>query len=129
MSKAKVLVIDDEDIVLTSCYRVLTPEGYDVKIATRGLDGLQMLKNDQYDVVLLDVKMPDMDGIEVLRRIKKEWPDIPVIIITGYSAISDAVFAIELGAYDYIEKPFVPNTILSAVNKALGYEMEEQEGK
>ncbi|MEW6419869.1 MAG: response regulator [Nitrospirota bacterium] len=129
MSEVRVLVIDDEDIVLKSCYRVLTPEGYDVKMATKGLDGLQMLKNDKYDVVLVDVKMPDMDGIEVLRRIKKEWPDIPVIIITGYSAISDAVFAIKLGAYDYIEKPFAPDTILSSVKKALGYEMEEQEGK
>ena len=111
MSKGKVLVIDDEDIVLTSCHRTLTPEGYEVKTAKSGIDGLKMLKNEPFNIVLVDIKMPDMDGIEVLRRIKEEWPDTPVVIITGFSTIEAAVFTIKLGAYDYIEKPFTPERI------------------
>jgi len=119
MNKGKVLVIDDEDIVLKSCYRVLTPEGYEVRTTKRGMDGLKMLKNEPFDIVLVDIKMPDMDGIEVLRRIQEEWPTIPVIIVTGFGTINGATFAIKLGAYDYIVKPFVPDRILTAVKNAL----------
>lgn len=120
MSKGKILVIDDEDIVLRSCHRALTPEGYDVRTAKSGVDGLKMLENEIFNLVLLDVKMPDMDGIEVLKKIKEKWPHVVVIIITGYSAIATAVSSIKLGAYDYIEKPFTPEGILSAIKKALG---------
>jgi DNA-binding NtrC family response regulator len=122
MNQGKVLVIDDEDIVLTSCHRALTPVGYEVRMAKRGMDGLKMLRNEPFDIVLVDIKMPDMDGIEVLRRIKEEWPDMPVVIITGFSTIDAAVFTIKLGAYDYIEKPFSPERIVSTIKKALGQE-------
>ena len=120
MSKGKILVIDDEDIVLKSCHRALTPEGYDVKIAKSGVEGLKMLENELFHVALIDVKMPDMDGMEVLKKIKERWPDVVVIIITGYSAIATAVSSIKLGAFDYIEKPFTPDGILSVIKKALG---------
>jgi DNA-binding NtrC family response regulator len=120
MSKGKILVIDDEDIVLMSCHRALTPEGYDVKTAKSGVEGLKMLENEPFNVALIDVKMPDMDGMEVLKKIKERWPDVAVIIITGYSAIATAVSSIKLGAFDYIEKPFTPDGILSVIKKALG---------
>jgi DNA-binding NtrC family response regulator len=123
MSKGKILVIDDEDIVLKSCHRALTPEGYDVKIAKSGVEGLKMLENELFHVALIDVKMPDMDGMEVLKKIKERWPDVVVIIITGYSAIATAVSSIKLGAFDYIEKPFTPDGILSAIKKALGQQV------
>jgi len=120
MSKGKILVIDDEDIVLKSCHRALTPEGYDVKTAKSGVEGLKMLENELFHVALIDVKMPDMDGMEVLKKIKERWPDVIVIIITGYSAIASAVSSIKLGAFDYIEKPFTPDGILSVIKKAIG---------
>lgn len=118
MSK-RVLVIDDEAIVRVSCQRVLEPEGFIVDVTSRGDEALQMMERQSYDVVLTDLKMPDMDGLEVLREIKKKWPDIQVIVITGYGTISTAVQAVKLGAYDVIEKPFSPETILNVVKKAL----------
>ncbi len=119
MNKGKILVVDDEDIVRTSCNRALTPEGYEVKMARNGLDGLKMASEEHFDLVLTDLKMPDMDGIEVLRKIKEQWPGVEVIIITGYQTVDTAVKAIKLGAFDYIEKPFTPDALVAAVTKAL----------
>lgn len=119
MSKGKILVIDDEDIVRTSCNRTLTPEGYEVKMAQNGMDGLKMASEESFDLVLTDLKMPDMDGIEVLRQIKEQWPEFEVIIITGYQTVDTAVKAIKLGAFDYIEKPFTPDALIAAVSKAM----------
>lgn len=129
MSKGKILVIDDEDIVLRSCQRILIPEGYDVDISKNGMEGLKLLKDKAFDLVLVDIKMPEMDGMEVLKQIKKKWSDTQVIIITGYSSLEDAIFAIKLGAYDYIEKPFTPDGLISAVKKAFHEEMGEQKEK
>lgn len=119
MSKGKILVVDDEDIVRTSCSRTLSPEGYDVRLARNGVEGLSMANEEQFDLVLTDLKMPDVDGIEVLRIIKEKWPKTVVIIVTGYQTVDSAVRAIKLGAYDYIEKPFTPDTLISAVAEAL----------
>ena len=102
MDKKKILVIDDEAIVRVSCQRVLTPEGYDVIVTSKGSDAIEILEKDKFDLVLTDLKMPDMDGLEVLKKIKSRWPDMIVIILTGYSTISTAVQAIKLGAYEYI---------------------------
>jgi len=119
MSKGKILVIDDEDIVRTSCSRTLSPEGFEVSLARNGVEGLKMAGEDRFDLVLTDLKMPDMDGIEVLRSIKGKWPETEVIIVTGYQTVDTAVKAIKLGAYDYIEKPFTPDALISAVTAAL----------
>jgi len=119
MTKARILVIDDEDIVRTSCSRTLVPEGYEVALAKNGVEGIRMLGESKFDVVLTDLKMPDMDGIEVLRKIKEQWPETEVIIITGYQTVDTAVKSIKLGANDYIEKPFTPDGLLAAVTNAL----------
>ncbi|MEW6675792.1 MAG: response regulator [Nitrospirota bacterium] len=119
MSKGKILVIDDEDIVLISCQRALTSEGYNVKMAKSGIDGLKTIENESFNLALVDIKMPDMDGMEILKHIKSKWPDTEVIIITGYSTPATAISSIKLGAYDYIEKPFTPDSLLLAVKKAL----------
>jgi len=120
MDKRRILVIDDEAIVRVSCERVLRPEGYDVVVTPKGTDAIELLEREKFDLVLTDLKMPDMDGLEVLKHIKEKWPEIIVIIITGYGTISTAVQAIKMGAYEYIEKPFTPEDILNAVRKALG---------
>lgn len=119
MDKKKILVIDDEAIVRVSCERVLKPAGYEVVMTPKGSEALALLKQDKYDLVLTDLKMPDMDGLDVLKNIKSSWPDMIVIIITGYGTISTAVQAIKLGAFEYIEKPFTPEDILNAVTRAL----------
>lgn len=126
MPKGKILVVDDEEIVRISCNRLLTPEGYDVKTVKSATDAFALLKAEPFDLVLTDLKMPDIDGIEVLRRVKEEWPHIEVVMITGYQTITSAVQAIKLGAFDYLEKPFTPDSILATVENALKQKREDE---
>ncbi len=119
MNRGKVLVIDDESIVRTSCKRILSPDGYEVRLASNAFEGIKMLEQEQFDLVLTDLKMPDMDGISVLETIKQRWPQTQVIVITGYQTVDTAVKAIKLGAFDYIEKPFTPDALASAVASAM----------
>ncbi len=114
----KILVIDDEDIIRISCERVLAPHGYQVSVAASGMAGLELLEKECFPLILLDLKMPDMDGIEVLKEIKKRCLDAKVIMVTGYSTVETAVKALKLGAFNYIEKPFAPDTLLDAVKEA-----------
>jgi len=116
MSKGRILVIDDEDIVRLSCSRTLVPEGYELAMAKNGQEGLKILEEGSYDLVLTDLKMPNMDGIEVLAKIKERWPSTDVVIVTGYQTVETAVKAIKLGAFDYIEKPFTPDTLIATVS-------------
>ncbi len=115
----RVLTIDDEAVVCESIRRVLVPEGYHVSTSTSSRDGLELMKKEAFDLLLLDIKMPDMDGIEVLRRVSDMSPETEVIIITGYATIETAVEAIKLGAFDYLEKPVSPPQLLVAVARAL----------
>lgn len=113
-----ILVIDDETIIRLSCERTLIPEGYKVKSVLSGKEGLELLEKEPFDLILLDIKMPDMDGIEVLKIIKERCPETKVVMITGYSAVETAVKSLKLGAFNYIEKPFDPDTLLNAVKEA-----------
>ncbi len=119
MAKARLLVIDDEEIVLKSCRKILEAEGHQVFIALSGQEAFALLTKEPIDVVITDIKMPGMDGMEVLERMKKEYPDILVIMITGYSTVQSAVQAMKLGAFDYIPKPFTPDEVSVVVEKAL----------
>jgi two-component system response regulator AtoC len=119
MNKPRILVIDDEEIVRISCGKCLAPEGYDVDAAANGAEGLRLTRENDYDLILTDLKMPDMDGLEFLMTIKKTRPETKVIMITGYSTVEHAEEASRLGAYDYIEKPFTPDTLIAAVKEAL----------
>ena len=126
-SKAKVLVIDDEQIVLKSCIRILSAEGYDVQIVQTGAEGLRKLADEKFDVVLTDLKMPDMSGMEVLEKVMESYPDMIVIMITGYSTVQTAVEAMKMGAYDYVPKPFTPEELIEAVDKALDKKKQAEE--
>ena len=118
MDKGSILIIDDEEIIRESCRRVLEPEGYAVKTADSGGSGLKALAAGGVDLVLTDLKMPDMNGIEVLVKIKENWPDVEVIIMTGYGTVKTAVKAMKMGVFDYIEKPFSPADLVTLVRKA-----------
>ncbi len=119
MSKPRILVIDDEEIVRISCRKCLTPEGYEVDVAANGADGLKLTRKHHYDLILTDLKMPDMDGMEFLMTMREAQREAKVIMITGYSTVEHAEEATRLGAYNYIEKPFTPDTLIAAVGEAL----------
>ena len=130
MKKKKALVIDDEQIVLDSVSRILTDENYDVDVSLSGREGLNKAIEKEYDIVLTDIRMPDIGGMRVLRDIKRAKPSLPVVMITGYASVQSAVQAMKLGAADYLEKPFNPDQLLETVASALGIaatqEPEEQ---
>ena len=114
-----VLVVDDEKIMQESCCRVLEKEGYTVSSADSGEAALEQCDRKSFDLVLLDLKMPGMGGIEALKRLKEMDPEVTILIMTGYPSIETAVRAIKLGAYDYITKPFTPDTLRIAVSRVL----------
>ena len=117
--KAKLLIIDDEDIVLKSCRRILNETNYEIDTATSGTDGLEQMELKDYDVVITDLKMPGISGIDVLRTIKKNKPNTLVIIFTGYASVESAREALKLGAFDYIPKPFTPEEFRDVVENAV----------
>ena len=119
MEKKKALVIDDEQIVLDSVSQLLTDENYEVDVSLSGREGLDWAIERKYDIVLTDIRMPDIGGMRVLRDVKRIHPSLPVIIITGYATVRSAVQAIQLGAAQYIEKPFEPEELLEVVAQAL----------
>lgn len=115
----RVLAIDDEPVVCESIRRVLTGEGYVVETTTSPREGLEMLRKASFDLLLLDIRMPEIDGIQVLQTARDVSPETEVLIITGYAAIDTAVEAIKMGAFDYLEKPVSPPQLLVAAAKAL----------
>ena len=119
MKEKKALVIDDEQIVLDSVSKILTDENYEVDVSLSGREGLNWAIQKEYDIVLTDIRMPDIGGMRVLRDIKRANPSLPVVMITGYGSIQSSVQAMKLGAADYIEKPFTPDQLINAVASAL----------
>lgn len=114
-----VLVIDDELGIREGCRRALTPLGHNVDVAETGATGLRKLRERPFDLVLLDLMLPGMSGIEALDRIHEIDPDIVVIIITGYATVEAAVKTIKKGAYDFISKPFTSDDLVLVVNQGL----------
>lgn len=116
---AKLLFIDDEDIVLKSCRRIFAGGGYEIDTAASGEQGLAMALAANYDVVVTDLKMPGMNGIEVLKTLRKERPEMVVVVFTGYANVETAREALKNGAFDYIPKPFTPDEITDVIQNAL----------
>lgn len=116
---AKILVIDDELGIREGCKRALLPQGFIVDVAENGEEGLQKVRSDHYDLVLIDVMMPGVSGIDLLAPIHEVDPETVCIIITGYATVELAVRAIKQGAYDFITKPFTFDDLMLAVNQGL----------
>jgi sulfhydrogenase subunit delta len=114
-----ILIIDDERQICESLRKILLKDGYDADMAFNGQQALEKLKKKSYNVAFIDIKMPDMSGMDLLHIIKEEYPDLKPIMMTGYSSIESAVEAIKLGALDYISKPFTPDKIRETFKKAI----------
>lgn len=115
----RILVVDDEVGIREGCRRVLVPQGFEVDVAENGPAGLRKLRESRYDVLLLDIMMPGMSGMEVLRQARQIDPDLICIIITGYATVELAVQAIREGAHDFIAKPFSADLLLQVVGREL----------
>ena len=118
MEKSRILVVDDEAVVREGVRRILENDRYSVESCSSGRAALDLMQIKDFDMVITDLKMPGMSGLEVLKTIKILQPEIPVIIITGYSTVDTAVEAMKNGAIDYIAKPFTPDQLLEKVGKA-----------
>ncbi len=119
MAVPRILVVDDEMIVRESCKRILEEEGYEAETALSGKEAFEKMKDNPFDVVITDLKMPGIDGMEVLRTFRKDYPDSIIVMITGFSTVETAVEAMKLGAFDYIPKPFTPDEVAIVVKKAI----------
>ena len=119
-SKPQLLVVDDELGMREGIRRIFALEGYDVTVAENGSEGIARGSEREFDVALIDLKMPDMDGVTVLRKLRERYPDTEYMIITAFAGIDTAVEATRHGAYTYISKPFTPDQIVFEVNRALG---------
>lgn len=126
---SKILVIDDEKAIRNTLKDILEVEGHNVDVAEDGHAGLEMFENGSYELVLCDIKMPQMDGIEVLEKLQERQPDVPVVMISGHGNIDTAVDAIKKGAFDFIEKPLDLNRLLITIRNATDKTILIQETK
>jgi DNA-binding NtrC family response regulator len=115
----RILVVDDELNICQSCAKILGKLNYQVDYALNGYDALKKMEEDPFDVILTDLKMSSLGGMEVLRRVKESNPDTPVIVMTGYASVSSAVEVMKMGALDYLPKPFTPDELRAIVRQAL----------
>lgn len=118
MKPLSILVIDDEDVICEACELVLSENGHAVTARNDGKAGLNAIRQGTYDILLLDMKLPDIDGMEILKTVQKEKPGLCIIVMTGYSSISNAVQAIKQGADDYLAKPFTEDELVQAIEKS-----------
>jgi two-component system, NtrC family, response regulator HydG len=116
---AQILIIDDDKAMRDACYQILSRLGHRVELAAGARQGLALLERHSFDAILLDLVMPDLDGLEALKKIKAQDPDVEVIIITGHGTIQSAVETIKAGAFHFLTKPFVPDDLRNLVNRAL----------
>ena len=127
--KQKILIVDDEVSILQSLSGILQDEGYGVVLAASGEEGLERAKKDPPDLILLDIWMPGIDGMTVLDQIKKIYPLIPVIIISGHGTIETAVKATRMGAFDFVEKPLSIDRVLVSIQNAIEFSRLEEENR
>jgi len=124
-----ILIVDDEKSILKSLSGILSDEGFETITATNGYEALKILESESPDLVLLDIWMPGIDGIDTLKEIKKKSPETQVIMITGHGTFETAVNATKIGAFDFIEKPLSIDKVIVAINNALNFRRLEEENR
>ena len=127
--RRKVLVVDDEEIVRLSHMRTLAGQNCNVEAARGGDEALANMQQEPADVVLMDLRMPGMDGLATLKTIKERWPEAEVVIITGYPSVFTAREAVKLGAFDYLAKPVDPDKVLAVANQAMAQRLAPPQEK
>jgi DNA-binding NtrC family response regulator len=123
----KILVVDDEDIVLDSCQAVFELEGFEVMLVPSADKAVEAMQNDNFALLLIDVKMPKHDGMYLMKKIKEQWPNIPIIVMSGYYTAETIKEAFTMGAANFIAKPFEPDELIRTVRQII--EKEEHHGK
>jgi DNA-binding NtrC family response regulator len=127
LKPANILVIDDEPVICAGCKLALSERGHAVDTCGNGRDGMDALSREDYELLLLDLKLPDADGMDLLERLREDKPRIAVIVMTGYSSVHSAVHAMKLGAYDYLAKPFTDGELILAAEKAVVHKRLKEE--
>lgn len=117
----RILVVDDEKRIRDACHTMLSGDGFEVALAENGFAGLKKIEEEHFDIILLDLMMPGMRGIDLLTHVKSKHPDTLVIVITGYATLEHAIEAMKKGAFDFISKPFAPQDLRSVTGKAIEY--------
>lgn len=128
-TKAQLLVVDDEDVVLLSVRKALKKDGYDIDSVDSADKALKLLNQKQYDVMITDLMMPGMDGMQLLDVVKNTHPDLRVVMVTGFATMATAMKAIRQGAFDFIAKPFTKSELGSAVLRAVRHGPMESKGE
>jgi DNA-binding NtrC family response regulator len=118
-NKASILIVDDEEVVRRSHLRSLAETGCHTETAEDGIKAIHVMEQHPFDVVLLDLRMPGLDGMDVLKTIKQRWPECEVVVITGYASIETAKEAVRLGAQNYLAKPVGPDDVIKAAGEAM----------
>jgi PAS domain S-box-containing protein len=126
-SQLKILVIDDEPRIRDACRMILQEEGFEVALAADGNEGVSMIQERHFDIILVDLMMPGLSGLEVLSLVKEQHPDTVVIVITGYATLEHSISAMKRGAFDFVPKPFTPDQLRAVVNKAIKYNLALQD--
>jgi DNA-binding NtrC family response regulator len=119
VANVKTLIVDDDPIVLDSCKRVLEAEGFEVCLVPSADQALEVMKNNTFDILLIDVKMPERDGMYLMRAVKKQWPEVPIVVMSGYPTPETIAEGLQLGAEEFIAKPFTPDEFLEIVRQVL----------
>jgi len=115
----KILVVDDDPIVLDSCRLVLEAEGFDIASVPSADKALETMENDDFDLLLVDVKMPEHDGMYLMQEIEKKWPQIPIVVMSGYPTPETIANGMKMGAAKFLSKPFTPDELLESVHEVL----------
>jgi len=123
----KILVIDDEPVVLNSCRKVLEEDGFDVYLVPSADEALKAMKGEELIFLLVDVKMPKHDGIYLMQKVKEQWPDVPIIVMSGYPTPDTITDGDKMGAAAFIAKPFTPDELLETIRQVI--QKEEYHGK
>lgn len=125
--QARMMIVDDDPVVRDSLGKWFESEGYSMTLFASAREALESMARGKWDIALLDIKMPGINGLELQSKLKEIDPDLPIIIMTGYASVETAVQALKHGAYDYITKPFDPDELVHLVNNALEHRWAKRE--